>query len=269
MGDLFSGTPDFQGMNSGYPTMSPMSTIFAGNNPDPSSGGGVLSQYVLKGQPDVGFNGYMDEENNRLGSMPSLNRNPLNQLESFANSGTDNPWMNAQMAAEEQNKGQAMGAAKANAASSGAAAADQMAARGGLNTGAMQNLARNTANNQTMAGQGVVGQDLTQKGNIATQNAQNQLGVMENLPGQEVQSMQPELQKQSLWQQAAGQNQAQKQNLDLANRQYSTGVNQWNIANQEGGLNSINQANLQNYQTQVAQQAGMEQAHAQQNYGKK
>jgi hypothetical protein len=269
MGDLFSGSPDFEGMNTGYPTMSPMSTIFAGNNPDPSSGGGVLSRYVLNAQPDVQFKGYMDEENSRLGAIPQLNRDPLNQLEQYTQSGQNNPWMQAQLAAQEQNKGQAMGAAKANAASAGASAADQMAARGGLNTGAMQNLARNTANNQKTAGQNVIGQDLATKGQIGQQNAQNQLSVMQNLPGMEVQALQPELQKQSLWQQAAGQNQAQNQALDLANRQYSTGVNQWNIQNQEAGLNAINQANLQNYQTQVAQQAGMEQARAQQNAGKK
>jgi hypothetical protein len=173
------------------------------------------------------------------------------------------------MQALDQNSGQAMGAAKANASASGAAAADQMAARGGLNTGAMENAMINNANNQQMAGQGVIGNKLQQQGAIGTQNAQNELGVAENLPGQEVQSLQPALQEQSLWQQAAGQNQSNAQQLAENQQQYNTNVDMTNINNALGGLNAQNNFNLTNYQNQVAQQAGQEEASAQSNAGKK
>jgi hypothetical protein len=231
--------------------------------------GQLQSQYTLNAQAPVQSTDWMSQEDSSLGGLPQLNTQPLQQLQSYANSGSNNPWVQAQMQAEQQAQGQAMGSAEQNANAAGAGAASQMAAQGGINTGAQQNLARNTANNSTMAGQGVIGTGLQQQGAIQTQNAQNELGVLSNLPGQEVQAMQPALQEQSLWQQAATQNQNADQQLAENQQQYQTGVNQYNIGNTLGGLNAQNQFNLTDYQNQVAQQAGSEEAQAQANSGKK
>lgn len=259
---LGGGGVNFQGENTGFPDMP---SFLSNLNPD----GTLKSQYQLQAENPLAFQSTMSDEEKRLAGIPDVNKDPLHQLEGFTQSGSDNPWVKAQMAAQEQAQGQAMGAAKANAQSSNTAAQDAMAARGGLNTGAMENLNRNAANNSTMAGQGVIGQGLQQKGAIQTQNAQNQLGVLENLPGQEVQSLQPALQEQSLWQNAAAQNQNAQQQLAEDQQRYKTGVNQYNIGNAEGGLNAQNQFNMTNYQNQLAKQAGTEQAQAMANRGKK
>lgn len=263
MGDIFGGgsTP-YTGENTGTPAMPTFLSNLDAN-------GNLKNQFTLQAQPALQFQSTMGQEDQNLANIPQLNTNPLNQLESFSTSGSNNPWVQAQQQALQQATGQAMGAAKANAASSNAAAMDAAAARGGLSAGGGENMARNAANNATMAGQGVVGNNLQQQGAIQTQNAQNQLGVMENLPGQEVQALQPALQEQSLWQQAAAQNQNEQQQLAEQQQQYQTGVNQFNIGNAESGLNAQNQFNLTNYQNQIAQQAGQEEAQAQANSGKK
>jgi len=234
------------------------------------TGSGALNpEYAVQAEPALQFQSTMPAEEQELGSIPTLNTQPLNNLESFAQSGSNNPWVQAQMQAEQQEQGQAMGAAQAGASSANAAAEDQMAARGGLNTGAMENLARNAANNSTMAGEGVVGQGLQAQQAIQSQNAQNELGVEENLPGQEVQALQPALQEASLWQQADLQNQAQQQQLGEEQQQYQTGVSEYNTTNQLQGLNAQNTYNMDIYQNQIAQQAGAEEANAQANSGKK
>jgi hypothetical protein len=244
--DIFGGgSTDYTGENTGTPAMP---TFLSDLNPD----GSLQSQY------SVANNSYMPQEEQQLGNIPQLNGQPLTNLENYATSGSNNPWVQAQQAAQVQQQGQAMGQAGSQAQSSNTAAEDALASHGGLNTGAMENLARNAANNSTMAGQGVIGQGLQQQGQIQTQNAQNELGVSENLPGQEVQALQPALQEQSLWQNAASQNQ------NAGNQ-----VNEFNTQAALGGLNAQNQFNLTNYQNQVATQAGNEQATAQSNSGKK
>lgn len=253
---------DWQGQNSGYPDQPTFQTNLDAN-------GNLQPQYKLNAQAPVNFQGYMDQENSRLQGMPSLNTDPLHKLEGFAQGSGDSPWATAQLQALQQAQGQAMGAAKGNAQSANTSALDAMAARGGLNSGAMQNAQRNAANNSTMAGQGVIGQGLQQQGAIRSQDEQNRIAALENLPGQEVQAMQPALQEQSLWQQAAAQNQSQQQQLAEEQQQYNTGVDQYNIGNTLGGLNAQNNFALGKYQNQVAQQAGQEQAQAQSHAGKK
>jgi hypothetical protein len=261
--DVISGNDPYANMMN-QPTPA-MPSFLSNLGPD----GKLLAQYQLGAQPGLDFHSTMGDENSRLAALPQLNNDPLHALEAFSQSGSSNPWVDAQMQAEELQKGKAMGAATSSAQAGGAAAADQMAARGGLNSGAMERIATNTGNNISSGKQGVQGQDLAAKAGIQQQNVQNQLGVMENLPGQEVQALQPGLQTQSLWQQAAGQNQQAQQQLEEQQQQYKTGVNQFNIQNAEQGLNAQNQFNLQSYANQIAGQAGKEQAWATANAGKK
>lgn len=217
------GQPAYTGANTGTPKMpSYLSTL----GPD----GKLLPQNTVN-----------------PGAGPTLNTDPLKQLEAYSSSGSNNPWVIAQQQALKQSQGQAMGAAKSNAMSANTAAADAAEAHGGLSTGARENLNASGANNATMAGNAVVGQGLQQEGAIQTQNAQNELGTLENLPGQEVQATQPALQEQQL----------------------NLGAGEFNAGNTIGGLNSQNQFNLSNYANQIAQQAGSEQATAAANSGKK
>lgn len=262
MGDLFGGGDlDWEGKNTGTPSMPAfMSNI--------DKNGYLKDQYRLQQEGPVQFQDTMPETNARLGGI-NLNSDALNALRDYGTSTGDSPWAKAQLGQLETAQGKAMGDAAKTAASSGAAAQDTLASRGGMSSGARENLARNSSNNAMMNTQGVIGQGLQQKGAIRSQDESNRLGVLQNLPGQEVQALQPELQKQSLWQQAAGQNQAAKQNLDTQQQAYRTNVNQTNLGSAIGGLNAQNNFNLEGYKNQLATQAGTEQAKAQENRGKK
>lgn len=233
------GDVNFSGQNTGYPK---------------------LPSYVPTNGPgtQVTFQGYMPQEDQQLSNIPQLNTAPLTQLQNFASSTGDSPWAQAQLTALQQSQGQAMGAAANQAQSAGTAATDAAAARGGLSTGALQNLAHNNANNATMASQNVIGQGIAAQQQIRSQDASNKLAALSNLPGQEVQALEPAIQEQSLWQAAAGQNQAQQQQAN----EYNSGLNVQNALGQ-------NNYNLTNYQNQIAQQAGNEMAAAQANQGKK
>lgn len=194
----FGGGPDYTGQNSGYPTAPTL------QNPDTI--------------------------------RSNLNTDPLHNLEAFANGRGDSPWAKAQLDALQTSQGQAMGAAQTNANAANAGAIDSAGSHGGLTSGMAANAANQGANRTAMAGQDVIGKGLAQQGQIRSTDAQNRITAMNNLPGMEVQSTQPDLQAASI-------NQA--------------------------GLNAANQNALTMYGNQINQQAGQEMAGAQQNRGKK
>ncbi len=168
------------------------------------------------------------------------------------------PWAQAQLQNIDQQGAIAEGNAGASAQGAATGAMDTLASRGGLSTGAAANLAKNQAANTVNARQGVQGQIMSGKQGVLSTDAQNQLGVLENLPGQEVQALQPALQEQSLWQAAAGQNAG----LDQAT----------NAANQNAALSGLNAKNTfaqTNYTNQLQNQAATQESQAYQNAGKK
>lgn len=231
--------------------------------------GSLQSKYKLTGQPNVAFKGIMGDENARLGALPQLNNSPLQSLEQYGQGTGDSPWAQAQLQQEQLLNGQRQGAAGSQAQSTTQNAMDNVAAHGGLSTGAAERIGTAGNNSMLAAKQGVAAQDQQANLGIRSTDAQNRLGVLENLPGQEVQSMQPALQEQSLWQQAAEQNQSQGQNLDLANRQYNTGVDQYNLANSIGQVNANNSWNQNKWQTQMQEKGAEANSAAEANRGKK
>lgn len=227
-----------ESFKSGYPTVP---TFLSNLAPD----GSLLDQYKLHAGAAL-----TPEVQNQLSGI-NLNTDPLKALESYGMGTGDSPWAMAQLQALKQNQGQAMGAAKANAAASNTAAMDSAAARGGLSAGGGANLGRAAQNNSLIAGQNVIGQGLAQEGQIRSTDEGNRLNTLSQLPGMEVQSLQPAFQKENIWQTAA-----------TNDRNYNTGVDQTNIGNAMQGLNAQNQFNMTGYQNDIAKQAGAEQAYA-------
>jgi hypothetical protein len=188
----------------------------------------------------------LPETENRLGGI-QLNKNPLQNLESYATGTGDSPWAAAQLAALNQQTGQAQGQVGQMVQGATDSARDTLASHGGLTTGAAENLARNQQNNLVTGRQNVVGQNISGALGIRAQDAANRLGVAENLPGQEVQSTQPDLQKASIWGQAA----------------------QGTANNGLAGLGALNTFNQQLYENQIKDEAGKTEAMAMGNKGKK
>lgn len=188
----------------------------------------------------------LPETENRLSGI-QLNKGPLEFLENYATGTGDSPWAQAQLAALNQQTGQAQGQIGQVVQGATDSARDSLATHGGLTTGAAENLARNQQNNLVTGRQNVVGQNITGSLGIRAQDAANRLGVAANLPGQEVQATQPELQKQSLWGQAA----------------------QSTANNGLAGVGALNQFNQGLYENQIKDEAGKAEANAYANKGKK
>ncbi len=207
--------------------------------------GSLLDQYKLKAGAAL-----TPEVQSRLSGI-NLNTDPLKALETYGMGHGDSPWAQAQLEALKQAQGQAMGSAKANVTGANTAAMDAAAARGGLSAGGGENLGRTASNNAKLAGQNVIGQGLQQQGQIRSTDEGNRLNTLSQLPGMELQALQPEFQKENIWQTAA-----------TNDRNYNTGVDQANINSAMQGLNAQNQFNMTGYQQDIAKQAGAEQAYA-------
>lgn len=187
-----------------------------------------------------------------------LNTQPLNELESYADSTGPSPWAQAQTAIEQQQQGVAAGNVAQQAEAGTQAAGDYEATHGGLTSGALQNLGRQQSQNQVTGEQGVAGQGLAAKQQIAATDAANKLGVLENLPGQEVQATQPGIQEENLYQSAA-------EYQDTADQ----AANAMNIQNAISGVQGENQYGETNYMNQINNSAANALSNAYQNQGKK
>lgn len=235
-------------------------------NPD----GTLKSQYQLAAAPDIQFQAALPGEEAGLNAIQE-NMNPLQQLESYADTSNTalSPWAQAQTQAEQEQQALQAGGAGTQANAARASAEDNLASHGGLSTGAMERLGINSANNLVNTQQNIAGQGILARLGIQSQDDQNKLAALEQLPGQEVNALQPALQKQSLYDQAAQTEQTNQQNLALQNRNYTTGVQQSNIANALAGNQQTNQYNMGVYQTQAQAAAANNTANAVQNSGKK
>lgn len=200
-------------------------------NPD----GSLKNQFSLNPGADVGFKSNLDDLNTRLGGI-NLNKDALNALrgEGLRSAGTPSAW--GQMA---MSQGMDAAGSQGNAAMSSAMSA--LASRGGVNKGARERIAMRGGRDTMMAKQ-KVGMD------VGMQDESNRLGILQALPGMEVQALQPELQKTSMWSNMADTEAARKQGLDLANRDYSTGVQKFNIGNAAADVQNKQGFDMSKYQ---------------------
>lgn len=217
--------------------------------------GTLKDAYSLKGGPNVGFTSNLDSLNQKLGGI-NLNTDALQALrgEGLRSAGTPSAWGSMAL-----NKAMSDAGAQGNSALAGGMSA--LASRGGINKGARERMAMKTGRDTMMAKQ-KVGMD------VGMQDETNRLGILSALPGQEVQALQPELQKASMWSSMADTEAGRKQNLDLANRDYSTNVNKTNLQSLMGDVKGKQDFDLAKYQETMKAYGADRTATAQENAGK-
>lgn len=187
----------------------------------------------------------------RLGSI-NLNTQGLDKFRNFALS--DGPSEYAQNLLQKQGLEQqnALQDAARNQASQAAQARTNMAMRGGINSGAAERLARSSMLSGYNQQQQIARQGMGDRLGIQANDAQQRVQALSQLPGMEVQSLQPQFQKTSLWFQGAN-----------ADRTANMQAQQNNIANTLAEQNAQRQFDQNNYNQKMSAYGGIKQAQAQ------
>lgn len=212
--------------------------------------GKLLPQYQLNAKGDIGYNSNLDALNAKLNGI-NLNRQPLDQLEQYASSTGNSPWADLQLQQEALQRGQQMDSTAAGNNSGIAKAYSGLATRGGVSAGARERIATQGAKDLMTSRQGVNQAGDTARLGIMSTDAAQKLATMQQLPGMEINALQPELQKTSAWTDLANSENQQKTALAENNRQYATGVDQANIASQTANTTNLNAYNMAKYQEQM------------------
>lgn len=224
--------------------------------------GNLLSNFQIKKAGNVGFSSSLSDLDKRLSGI-QLDKRGLEALRERGLSTGDSSWaklMLEKQAMEEQDQ---LGKAVRENASSRAGAIGSLARSGGASSGARERLAAGGARDLDMARQDVGRSGMMARLGIRSDDENKRLDVLKMLPGAEVQSLQPELQKTSMWGQLADSENARRQNLDIANRAYSTEVDKLNIGNTLGVKQNEDAARLKKYEEDMKAYAADQSAKAQ------
>lgn len=232
------------------------------------SDGQLLQQYLLKAFPDVKFSSNIDELKQQLAAI-SVNPEALNKLRAIGLSDDSSPWAKLQLEQETADRGKNMGDAAALADAGLAKGFSALSTHGGASAGQRASLAKQAAQNLLTGRQNVGFAGDKARNQIMSQDESNKLDILKALPGMEVQALQPELQKTSLWSQMADSEANRQQSLDLNNRAYQTDVQKTNLANMLSGVNAQNAFNMDKYKQQMTNYASYQTAKATQKSGKK
>lgn len=210
----------------------------------------------------------LQELDQRMGKV-NLNTQGLEAIRQRALSQGPSAW--AQMAEQKQRmeEGQQRSDAAAQGASAQAQARSQLAMRGGLSGGARQRLAMQGARDMAAQGQQVGAQGQLARANIGLQDEQTRNQMLSQLPGMELQALQPEMQKVSAWQQMAGTEQGQDFQRQQFNQNAAMSSQQFNVANALKEQQAQNAANMQLYQEQMKDVSAERQARSTEKAGKK
>lgn len=228
--------------------------------------GNLKSNYALAAQGDVGFTSNINDLQNRLNGI-QLNKQGLEAIRKRALTEGPSDWEKLALQKQKLEEGTALDNAAAQSRSGLSSSYSDMARRGGLSTGARERLARAGSRDLLQQRQQTARTGMGQRLDISTAGENQRLDLLKQLPGMEVQALQPEIQKTSMWQNMAQDEAARKQNLDLANRQYSTDVNKFNLANVMGEVGRQDAAKLAQYQEKMKAYIGDKQAEATKNSG--
>lgn len=232
------------------------------------SDGKLLQQYLLQAFPDVNFSSNIDELKQQL-SQISANPDALNKLRAIGLSDDSSPWAKLQLQQETADRGQNMDNAAALSDSGLAKGFSALSTHGGATAGQRASLAKQSAKDLMTGRQQVNFAGDTARNKIMSTDESNKMDILKALPGMEVQALQPELQKTSLWSNMADSEAARKQALDLTNRAYQTDVQKTNIGNTLSGVNALNAFDMDKYKTKMADYSAYRTAVATQNSGKK
>lgn len=224
--------------------------------------GNLLPQFQMGKKGAVGFQSSLGHVEDQLKGI-NLNTDALKALRERGLSTGDSRWAELQLQKQAMEEQDQLGKAVRENASSRAGAIGSLARSGGASSGARERLAAGGARDLDMARQDVGRSGMMARLGIRSDDENKRLDVLKMLPGAEVQSLQPELQKTSMWAQTAASDAARKQNLDLANRAYDTEVDKLNIANVLGVKQTEDQARLAKYKEDMAGYAADQSAKAQ------
>lgn len=201
---------------------------------------------------------------NRTGLSDALGGIQLDQrgLNAFRDRALAAPGTSAWEQMMRQQQGTQQLGAQEQASAQGAQAAAQartsLAMRGGLSGGSAERLARDQANNQLMANQGIARSGEQANQNIGIQAENQRLQALGQLPGMDLAALQPGFQKASMMEQQNQFNIGQQAQADQANQRAAL-----------LGIGNLNQNNSNTYGQQMQALAGNQQAKAIENSGKK
>lgn len=196
----------------------------------------LAPRLTLQGEPDVAS--HLDK-----GALEQLRTEGMSAPGSSA-------WEQLMLQKQGVGESEQRDTANANAASGQQSALSQLATSGGVSGGARERLARMGMTNSAEARQNVARQGVMDRLGIGTTAEQNRIGILSNLPGQELAS--------------AG----YQTGLDTSNRDYNTGVNQYNIGNVLAAKGAKSAADQATYQEQMKAWAAKDSAEATANSGK-
>lgn len=237
------------------------------SNLDPTTGN-MKDQYQVKaGQIDP-LKSNIGELDQRMSGI-QLNKQGLEAIRGRALQQGPSAWANMAEAKQRQEEGQQRSQGAAQGATAQAQARSQLAMRGGLSGGARQRLAMQGARDTASAGQQIGAQGQSARASIGLQDEQTKNQMLSQLPGMELQALQPEMQKASAWQQMATGEQGQDFQRQQFNKNADMSSQQFNVGNALKEQQGQNAANMQLYSEQMKDLSGERQARATEKAGKK
>lgn len=247
------------------PTYSDYGSLFK----DAGNGGmGLRDEVLLTRAGDPRFKSNIDELKSRLDNI-QLDKKGLEELRKRALATGDSE--SAKYLLEKQALDERVAGDKAvrGAQSAETTARGNLASSGGLSQGARERIAKDAMRNLTSAKQDVTLSGIGQRLGVRSQDEANRLDLLKMLPGAEIQALQPDLQKTTMWGTMADSEAGREQNLDLANRNYRTSVDQFNINTTMKIKEAEDAVRMKKYEEDMKKYAADRTANAQADSGKK
>lgn len=213
----------------------------------PLNGEGLLDP---KYQMDL--SGYNKDLQDKLDAI-QLDKRGLEAFRGEALRTGPSAWQNLMLQKQALEEQTGADRASKQAASQAAMGQAQLASRGGLMGGSAERLAKMSGRDALMAKQEIMRQGMGARADIATKDEEKRMQALSMLPGMEVASLQPELQKTQMW----NTGQAQQQQAQ-----------QWNLQQALAAQQAKNQAELEAYKEKMAGASAERQATATENSGK-
>ena len=211
---------------------------------------GQIQQMNVAAGNDVGMTSNLSDLDSRLSGI-NLNKEGLEAIRRQALSNAPSAW--ALKAGEKQGleEANARDANVALNATAGNEAMSDLMMQGDWGGGAGERMARDTRRATTAGAQNVMRQGALDRSGIGMTDETNRLDLLKQLPGMEIAALQPELQKTSMWGNMADSEQGRKVNLDLSNRDYKTGVDKFNTANDYDRQKYNNDSNMRSQEFNI------------------
>lgn len=227
---------------------------------DPATGL-LKSQYQLQKPGNVQMGSILPELGNKLSGI-NFDDSSINTLKGFANGSGDSPWSSAARATSDQQTKQGMDDAAKRGTAGTADAWSQLAATGGLDSGARERVAMNGTRNQYAGQQQVAQQGAQNQLGITQQNEANRFGTLNAMPGMEATKVQSQLATVNPWLQQATTEQGRNVDLDINNRNFNSSIDQNNIKGAQDEYHGAYGAQTQNWQELMKAWAANQQAKA-------